>query len=439
MRLIELSPRSFAEQLLASGRRRAWIAPEPGASDGGAPIRTSAPELTELAGFLRASPDHREHEAVFLEVGRETGVLFGVFVHATVRGQAQGGVRHRPYSDVAAFLSDGLRLSLGMGRKCALAGLWWGGGKALIAKPPGPNGATDDGYRRAVYADFGRFVTSLGGCYVTAEDAGTSPLDMAEIYRHTRFATCVPPDVGGSGNPSAMTAAGVVCAMEAALDFLEIGDLAGKRVAMRGAGNVGSFMIDDLLERGVEEISVTELDAEWREVLLERFAGKPVEVRLVEPDDDGILSESCDILAPNALGGSLNQKTIPGIAARIVCGCANNQLADDERDARMLAQRGITYVPDFVANRMGIVSCSNEHAGSLPSDPAILRHLKREWDGSIYRVTRDILERARESGETPVEAANRIADRRAHEPHPIWGHRANDIIRSLIDSSWVNH
>ncbi len=104
----------------------------------------------------------------------------------------------------------------------------------------------------------------------------------------------------------------------------------------------------------------------------------------------------------------------------------------------MLAQRGITYVPDFVANRMGIVSCSNEHAGSLPGDPAIQRHLEREWDGSIYRVTRDILERARENGETPVEAANRSSYRRSHEPHPIWGHRANDIIRSLIDGAWVN-
>jgi glutamate dehydrogenase/leucine dehydrogenase len=322
-----------------------------------------------------------------------------------------------------------------MGRKSALAGLWWGGGKGIIARQPG-NRWRDSGYRRSVYADFGRFVSSLGGCYVTAEDAGTTPVDMAEIYRHTRFVTCIPRELGGSGNPSDMTAGGVVCAMEAALDALEMGSLSGKRIAMQGAGNVGTAMISRLLDAGVESIVVTELSEGRRLDLQDQFAGRPVGVRLVTPDDVAILAEPCDILAPNALGGVLGPKTIPSIQARIVCGAANNQLLDEERDAALLLERGITYVPDCVANRMGIVACSNEHTGGFSGDPQVFLHLERGADGSIYQHTRHILADARAAGVSPVVVANGLADELSREPHPIWGHRAWSIIEALTSSGW---
>lgn len=428
-RLMEQTPDEVAAEQLAAGRSRVcFVREESGA------LRASDPALQELGDAIARLPDYAEHEAIFLAVGPETRALFGAFIHRTTRGQAQGGLRHWPYPDLAAYLRDGLRLATGMGRKCALAGLWWGGGKGIIAHQSA--GAwRDTTYRRQLYAEYGRFVTSLRGCYVTAEDAGTTPADMAEIHQQTRFATCLPPEVGGSGNPSDMTAAGVVCAMRAALAFIGAGTLADKRIAMQGAGNVGSFMIERLLAEGVAGILVTETSPDQRDILLDRFADAPVVVKTATAGDPSILSEPCDVLVPNALGGILNEKTIPGIQARVICGAANNQLADETRDAEGLSTRGILFVPDFVANRMGIVACSNEHAGSLPNDPLVLRHLDREWTDSIHQVTERILARARDEGVTTVTAARALADDRAAEPHPIWGARA----RQIIDSLYAEH
>ncbi|MCZ6783611.1 MAG: valine dehydrogenase [Proteobacteria bacterium] len=431
-RIVELAPEAFVERLLARGQRRAWIRTDPQSGR----VRASTPVLEELADYVEGQTDpERRHEAVFLGVGLETRALFGVFVHRTQRGQAQGGVRHWPYPTMASFLRDGLRLSRGMSRKCALADLWWGGGKALISRLPG-DGWRDTDVRRKIYAELGDFVSSLCGVYVTAEDVGTTPLDMVEVHRHTRFATCLPTEIGGSGNPSLMTARGVVCAMEGALDFLERGSLRGAKVVMEGAGNVGACMIDELLERGVREIVATEICEERTAALQDRYADRPVRVMRVEPGDHRILAEPCDVLAPNALGGVLGPKTVPDVQARVVCGAANNALSDETRDARLLAERGILFVPDFLANRMGIVACSNEQYGSVPGDPDLARHLGRDWPGSVYNRTREVLARARAEGTTPVAAANAMADRKSDELHPIFGDRARRIIEGLVSEGW---
>lgn len=405
-------------------------------------MRSSGSGLEDVTRLLAGSPDLDRHEGVFLEVGPETGALLGAFLHRTRRGQGQGGLRRWTYASLEQFLDDGLRLSRAMGRKCALAGLWWGGAKGLIAQPCDRSGcdpralARDAGWRRAVYAEYGRFVTSLRGAYVTAEDVGTQPDDLALVHRFTRFATCVPPEVGGSGNPSAMTAEGVVCAMEAALDALGLGGLEGRTVAVQGVGNVSSAMVVCLLERGVARIVAAEVDPDRRAAALDLDAGGRLDVRLVAPGDASILAEPCDVLAPNALGGVLDAKTVEGVRARVVCGCANNPLADDERDARRLAQRGIVYVPDFVANRMGIVACSNEQYGVLPEDPAVRRHLDPVVEDSIPSLVRRILAEACAAGETTVSVANRLADARLDEPHPLWGHRTRAIIDSLVKDRW---
>ncbi len=431
IRLLDLDPQRFAKRLRAAGGR-GYVRTDP---DSGR-LESSSRELCQIADALASgSLAYRQHEVLFLAVGPESGALFGIFLHQSRRGQPQGGVRYWPFPSVEAFLLDGLRLSLGMSRKSALAGLWWGGGKGLIARQPGEDWR-DPGYRRALYGEFGRFVTSLRGCFVAGEDAGTTPLDLAEIHRQTRWATCVPPEVGGSGNPSDMTAAGVVCAMEAALDVREMESLAGKTIAMQGAGNVGTFMIGRLLDKGVAKILATEISQESRETLLDLYGDRALEVRKVEPGDDSILAEPCDILAPNALGGTLHPKSIASIRASVVCGAANNQLANDARDSRLLAERGITAVPDYVANRMGIVSCCNEQYGLLPGDPAVQRHLGRDWEESVYNVTLRVLERARARGTTPIVTANELADERAREAHPLWGHRTRQIIDSLVADHW---
>ena len=426
------SPQRFAEALVGAGLRRAWIVRE--TRSGG--YRASHPDLRPLAEHLAGDRrDGRDHEAVFLEVGSESGALLAAVIHKTVRGQAQGGVRHQAYASIEALLHDGLRLSVGMTRKNALAGLWWGGGKGLIARAAG-DGACDGERRRLLYREYGAFVSSLRGCYVTAEDAGTGPDDMAEIFRATRFATCIPPQLGGAGNPSALTAEGVACAMEAALRFLGRDSLAGCRIAVQGAGQVGSALIRSLLARGVAGVVASEVCAERRELLLDAFADQPVEVRLAAVGDVEILAEPCDVLAPCALGAVLDPKTIAGVRAAVVCGSANNPLVDEERDALTLQERGIVFVPDVIANRMGIVLCANEQYGRVVADSSVQRHLDRGWEGGIHRTTLEILERARARGTTPSAEAIHRADEQAEQPHPIWGHRSQQIIDSLLADGW---
>lgn len=432
-RLLDSTPESFVAELRRRGINRAWVATDPSS---GRP-RASHPAIEPLTDFL-ATPEsgYAGHEAVFLAIGPETGALFGAFVHSTTRGMAQGGLRHVPYDTIAAFLRDGLRLSRAMARKSALAGLWWGGGKGLIARQPG-DAWRDRTYRDRLYREYGQFVTSLRGCFVVAEDAGTNVDDMAAVFHSTRFATCIPPAVGGSGNPSVVTARGVVVAMEAALDHLGLGALAGKRVAIEGLGNVGGPMAGFLLEHGVAAIVAADIAPERVEAVRQRHAGQPVEVRLVKPGNHDVLAEPCDIVAPSGLGGILNPDTIPRIQAPIVCGAANNQLDDETRDAAALRDRGITFVPDFVCNRMGIVNCANEQYGYPIPDPAIERHLGREWEHGIYQATRRVLTLAATRGITTNEAATTLADDLAREPHPIWPNRGQQIVRTLVDGGWA--
>ncbi|MCU0691607.1 MAG: amino acid dehydrogenase [Polyangiaceae bacterium] len=428
----DLRPQALIDTLRDAKQQRAYLVWDSNARV----LRASHPVLDGLAREVQADTrDFHEHEGVFLQIGPETGTLLGAFIHRTVRGQAAGGVRHWPYATVRDFLRDGLRLARGMGRKCALAGLWWGGGKGVIARQEGRD-YRDPAYRQALYREYGAFITSLRGCYVTAEDAGTVASDMAEIFRTTRFVTCIPPELGGSGNPSFATAKGVLCAMQGALDALGMGTLAGKSVAMQGAGNVGAAMIQDLLDHGVTRVVATDIAEPHVVAARDRFAGKPVDVRIVAPSDVSIFETPCDLFAPNALGGVLNPDTIPLLNARIVCGAANNQLLDEQRDDRALAERGITYVPDFVCNRMGIVNCANEQYGVLPDDPAVLRHFGRDWDNALFVVTRAVLARAAASRTTTSQAANCLADELSAQPHPIWGHRGRAIMDALVAERW---
>jgi glutamate dehydrogenase/leucine dehydrogenase len=436
-----LTPQVFVEELRALGLRRAAFVNSavlrgPGKAQTSSQLESTNPKLDALArSIVDNTRDYRDHQAVFLEIGEQSGALLGAFLHRTRRGQGIGGVRLWSYDTLSTFLQDGLRLSLGMGRKNALAGLWWGGGKGVIARPPGEQ-HSDPAYRARLFQDYGRFITSLRGAYVTAEDVGTTPEDMAEIYKVTRFVACAPESVGGSGNPSPATAAGVVSAMEGALDHLGLGALEGKVVAMQGVGNVGSSMLQLLLERGVARVIAAEVSAEAVRTLSLRYPTDRVELRAVAPGDHEILAEPCDILAPNALGGILNPDTIPRLQTKVVCGAANNQLLDQDRDADLLAQRGIAYVPDFVANRMGIVNCANEQYGNIATDPAIFRHFDRDWAGSVYRVTMAVLARAASARVTSAGAANALADELAEQPHPIFPDRATAIIRGLMEQGW---
>jgi len=399
-------------------------------------LLTSHPMFDSLAAFL--SDTHRDfadHEGVFFEVGRDSGVLLLAFLHNTHRGAGAGGVRFWRYDTLADCLADGLRLSRGMTRKNALAGLWWGGGKGIISRRKGVD-YSDPGLRREVYWDFGRFISGLRGLYVTAEDAGTSPTDMHSIYEKTRFTTCILPEIGGSGNPSVATARGVICGIEGACEYRGYPGLSGLSVALQGAGHVGFAVLGFLVEKGARRVVVHDIDPVRIARVRSEFDPKIVDAECVEARDERILAADVDIFSPCALGAILNPRTIPTIRATLVCGAANNQLEEEERDGRALMKRGITYVPDFLSNRMGIVNCADEQYGYVSDDPILIRHLGRQWDLSIYKLTRRVLETAASRGTHPGHEAKLLADAFATQTHPIWGHRGRAIIDSLLVDHW---
>jgi len=399
-------------------------------------VVVSDPRLQSLADFINTDErDFMQHEGLLFQVSEKHEVLFGAFIHKTHRGQASGGLRYWHYASMEDFLRDGMRLSKGMTRKNALANLWWGGGKGIMVHNP-KNDKNDPQIREEIYKDYGRFITSIKGCYITAEDVGTCEEDMANIFTQTRFTTCIPAHVGGSGNPSSATALGVVHGMEAALSFLQLGDLQGKTIAIQGMGHVAEPMMGYLFERKVAKIIAVDIHQELIDTVKQKYSNYSLEARLVDIKDQSILFEECDILAPCATGAILNSETIPQIKAEIVCGASNNQLKHSKKDGQALAERGITYVPDFLVNRMGIVNCADEQSGYIDNDPYFYRHLDQDYHHSVYQTALRVLQQSKESQSPPADVATELADELALENNPIYGHRGEKIIASLNNQKW---
>eukprot|EP00035_Acanthoeca_spectabilis_P037454 m.45364 g.45364 ORF g.45364 m.45364 type:complete len:482 (+) comp8628_c0_seq1:111-1556(+) len=427
-KLARMGTQAFTQYLSSAGITRFYLIPNH--RTGG--IIASHPELQELADYFAASSNYDNHEGVFGAVGPQTGVLQAAAVHRTCRGQGAGGLRWMEYDSVSSFFTDALRLSRGMTHKNALAGLWWGGGKGVMAKGTG----TPDN-RELVFQEYGSFVTSLNGAYITAEDVGVTPEDLGTLHTATRFSVSVPEAVGGSGNPSVPTARGVLCGIEAGIEHLGMGDLNGKSVAVQGLGHVGLPLAKMLADKGVSKIVACDVSATNLANAEAALNGVKLELHQVEPGDNSILSAAVDVVSPNATGGILNAETIPTIQAPFVCGATNNQLKDDQVDDRRLADRGILYAPDFLVNRMGIVNCADEAAGSLLDDPFVTRHLGTEWDGAIGPLLKRVFTEADKSDRTPAAVALDLAERMSVEHHPIFGHRGKAIIDSLVASGWA--
>jgi glutamate dehydrogenase/leucine dehydrogenase/methionyl-tRNA synthetase len=414
----------FHGQLRDAGVTRAFIVHENGE------FQLSHPKiLRPVQAFFELSHDFARHEGVF--IGREEGVqtLFFAFVHDTRRGLAQGGLRFWHYDNVAELMTDGLRLSQGMTRKNALASLWWGGGKGIVALPsayklPGeiPERSPE---RLAIFEAYGRFIASIGGIYYTAEDVGTKTSDMDAILSRNRFVTCISPHLGGSGNPSTYTARGVFRALQAAWQFLEKTErLEGVRVAVQGAGNVGVPLIDQLDEAGAE-VWVSDVSEESLERLRQR---RPRVHTLPVAEADRIFDLDVDVFAPCARGAVVNERTIPRIKARLVCGAANNILETPE-DAERLRERGIAFVPDYVCNRMGITNCADEWLGYLEEDVRLAAE-------RVFPDTLRVLRHAQNLHVSSLRAADELADIAASELHPLLGHRGRRIADHLIASGW---
>jgi leucine dehydrogenase len=338
----------------------------------------------------------RGHDSLFFAADPDSGMRAIIGIHSTVLGPALGGTRIRDYDSVDAALIDVLRLSRAMTYKAAAAHLPLGGGKAVILGDPAVIKT------EALLEAYGRAVESLGGSYVTAEDVGSTVEDMAVVARRTAHVTGLPVAAGGSGDPSPATAHGVRWAMRATAEHLwGTTDLDGRKVAIQGVGKVGTTLATLLVEEGCEVV-VADVD----QIAVEKLVAKTA-VEVVPAER--ILFEECDILAPCALGAVLNPDTIPLLACRAVVGAANNQLLDPE-NCDALADVGIVYTPDFIANAGGIINIVEELKPEGYSWDRSLRSLER-----IFTTTGRVLTGARDSSSSTLEVAVEYAERRLAE------------------------
>ncbi|HEY2478184.1 MAG TPA: Glu/Leu/Phe/Val dehydrogenase dimerization domain-containing protein [Solirubrobacterales bacterium] len=340
------------------------------------------------------APDAADYEDVLVLRGPRSGVTIAIAVHSTALGPALGGARMWHYDSPDQGVADAMRLARAMTNKAAAAGLLLGGGKGVICTPTTvrPEGEL----RRAMLLDFGDAVDSLGGRYVTAEDVGTGAADMAVIAERTANVVGLPGERGGSGDPSPVTARGVLASMRACLDH-RFGDpsLKGIRVCVVGAGHVGGRLAR-LLAGGGAEVAISDVDP-TRRILAEELGAT-----WIEPAD-AILAD-CDVLAPCALGGVIDATAVDRLRCQIVCGAANNVLAD-EHMATDLAGRNITYAPDFIANAGGLINVYAElHQLDRKAVSALL-------DG-IGKTMHLILDAADRRDTTPLAEAQALAQQR---------------------------
>lgn len=328
-------------------------------------------------------------ETVRLE-DKSVGLDGVIVVHSTTLGPGAGGCRLWHYPDLDQAFTDAFRLAEGMSYKNAMAGLPFGGAKAVLRRPDGPFD------RAALFAAFGRAVEALGGRYVTAEDVGTTVADMQDVARETRHvAGLAAVGAAAGGDPSPWTAAGVFGAIEAGATFALGCDLKGLTVAVQGTGNVGGELCRRLADAGARLV-IADVAPGRRDRLATILGARVVAA-------DAIASVDCDIFVPCALGGVLDEPTVAAMKARLVCGGANNQLAAPEV-AAMLRDRGITYVPDYVANAGGIISVSAEYLGESAASVA-------SRVAQIGPRVAAILEEASRRGLSPATVADETAER----------------------------
>ncbi|MBC7929635.1 MAG: Glu/Leu/Phe/Val dehydrogenase [Rubrivivax sp.] len=331
-----------------------------------------------------------EHELLLTCADEETGYRGVIAIHNTALGPAVGGTRFWNYASEAEAITDALRLARGMTYKNALAGLPLGGGKSVII---GDNRTLE---REPIFRAHGRFVESLGGRYITAEDVGTSPADMEIVRRETQHAAGL---LGRSGDPSPVTAHGVFRAIQASARVRWGADsLAGRRVAIQGLGNVGRHLARELHAAGAHLV-VSDMDDERVRRVVEEYGASRV-----APGE--IYSVEADIFAPCALGGVLNDETIPRLRAEVVAGAANNQLLE-ARHGEALEARGILYAPDYVANAGGIINGCIELLGWPPVEA-------RRKVEEIYDTLLRVFRLAKSEAIPTYLAADRLAEEKLH-------------------------
>jgi leucine dehydrogenase len=336
--------------------------------------------------------NRRGHEQVVFCSDPKAGLNAIIAIHNTSLGPALGGARMWTYANTEEALRDVLRLSRGMTYKAAIAGLNLGGGKAVIIGDPNKDKT------EGLFRTYGRFVEGLGGRYITAEDVGTTVREMEWVRMETKYVTGISRALGGSGDPSPVTALGVFVGMKACCkEAFGSDSLAGKTVIVQGAGNVASYLCSHLARERAKIVVTDIFEAKARKL------AKSVKAKYVKPER--IYSVRGDVFAPCALGGILNDETIPQLKVRIVAGGANNQLLDEKKHMGMLMERGILYAPDYAINAGGLMNVANELEGYQEE-----RALKQAE--GIYDILHAIFALVKKENIPTSVAANKLAEAR---------------------------
>lgn len=332
------------------------------------------------------------HEQIVFCNDNESGLKAIVAIHNTVLGPSLGGTRMWNYNNEMDALNDALRLSRGMTYKSSVAGLNLGGGKAVII------GDSKKIKSEALLRRFGKFINSLGGKYITAEDVAMTSRDMEIIKMETDFVSGLPENMGGSGDPSPVTAYGVYVSMKASCkEVYGTDSLIGKKVLVQGLGNVGSHLVQHITKEGAI-VYVYDINADRTLAIAQ--ANKAI---VANPEN--MFDLDIDIYAPCALGATVNDDTLAKLKCKIICGAANNQLADEIKHGEMVRAQGILYAPDFVVNAGGIINVYYELEGY--NRERAMKHAEE-----IYTTTWNVIQTAKAENIPTFLAANRLAERR---------------------------
>ena len=359
-------------------------------------------ELTSSVAFSLFSklPSYGHEQLVFCN-DDEIGLKAIIALHNTVLGPAMGGVRMWPYASEEEAIEDALRLSRGMTYKSSLAGLNLGGGKSVIIADPSQK-------NEFLLRRFGAFVETLGGRYWTAEDVNMSTEDMGYINMETPYVLGIPVEMGGSDDPSPMTAYGVFIGMKAAAKRVYGSDsLQGKRVVVQGIGHVGTYLVELLLKDDAKVLA-----ADVNEKKLQTLSKKHPKVDII-PNKE-VYSTDADIFAPCALGGGLNEENIPQLKCAIVAGAANNQLQDEIDDSRRLDKQGILYAPDFMINAGGIINVYYEYK-RMYNKKLALQHIEK-----TYQTITKVFDQAEKHQIFTHEAALQVAKERINKARKLY-------------------
>ncbi|MCB0278729.1 MAG: Glu/Leu/Phe/Val dehydrogenase [Calditrichaeota bacterium] len=337
----------------------------------------------------------QEHEQVVFCHDKATGLKAIIAIHDTTLGPALGGLRMWPYEKDEDALFDVLRLSKGMTYKNAAAGLNLGGGKAVIIGDPQLKS-------EALFRSFGRFVQSLGGRYITAEDVNTNTDDMMFVHEETDFVSGLPESVGGSGDPSPFTALGTFEGIKSAVSYrLKKESLSGVTVAVQGLGSVGTYLCEMLHNAGAKLI-VSDMKQAKVDHVVKKFSASSVKL-------DDIYSVDADVFAPCALGAIVNDKTIDQFKFKVIAGAANNQLLDEKKHGKILKDKNILYAPDYIINSGGVINVYYEVIGEY-----VRENVTKKVE-NIYKILTEIFKISDDENIPTYIASSRFSERRIEQ------------------------